>query len=199
MVRTLHNPDPQNFGQPYSYVANSNQLDIIGNIGGTTNTGGNATTLLNAATSGATQITLQAGQGAFFPVGTYIDIGDEGCYESAKVTAVAGDKLTIDTNPGGATHSLVNSYAAGTNVCILQWITYKINGTTLTRDQHDGNGGQTVAYDITPPFTVQVIQAPAPSSTPPDGGVIQITLNGLTNGANAIQSQAMNTIHLRNP
>ncbi len=92
------------------------------------------------------------------------------------MTAVAGDKLTIDTVPG-ANKPLQNGYTQGTNVCILDWVTYKVdttvNPTQLTRDQHDGNGAQAVAYNIID-FTAPTIAAPTPNpaaaGATPDGG-----------------------------
>jgi prepilin-type N-terminal cleavage/methylation domain-containing protein len=175
---------------PYNSVLN--KLDMIG-------CAPSPTTLAAAANSGATQITL----GVALPANTaYIDIGDDiGGFESAKVTAGAGTTtLTIDTKPNvaGGPHPLVGSYAQGANVCALQWITYAVNTAAtppqLTRDQHDGNGPLTVAYDVTA-LTPAVIVAP----NPPDGGTVQITLNGSTTGPNAIQSTATNIIHMRNP
>lgn len=188
-----------NFGQPYYYndAANANELDIIG-IQSSAGTGNTQTTLSAAVASGATQITLApAGQSAYFPVGTYIDVGDEGAYESAKVTAVAGNTLTIDTKPNTG-KALQGSYASGTNVCPLQWITYVVNANNqLTRDQHDGNGPQVMAYNIQT-LNVQTPFAYNPGAS--DGGTVQITLTGLGQGPNAanVSYSATNTIHLRN-
>ena len=173
---------------PYNIAVN--QIDMIG-------CAPSPTTLAAAASAGATQITVAAG----LPVNTYIDIGDDiGGYESAQVTAVAGNTLTISTSPGVAgSHPLAGSYASGANVCALQWVTYAVNGQNqLTRNQHDGNGALVVAYDVTG-LTPAVIVAPTPNSTPPDGGTVQITLNGQITVPNTIQSTATNIIHLRNP
>jgi len=183
-----------NFGQPYNISAN--QIDIIGTVG-SGSTGGIQTALASAA-SGTSKITVTAGQGQYFPVGTYLDVGDEGAYESAEVTAVAGDTLTIDTNPGKG-QALQGSYAAGTNVYPLQWITYSmnlaVNPVQLVRDQHDGNGPQAIAYGITL-NTPQAQQAYSPSTN--DGGSVQITFSGSTPGPNSIQSTAVSIVHMRN-
>lgn len=123
------------FTTSYASAANSNQLDLIECNPLT------LATLKTSAASGATQIVLNAGQGASFPVNSYFDIGDAWAgYESAQVKTVTGDTLTIDTNPGGTTHTLQGTYIAGTNVRPLLWITYKVNTATnqLTRDAHDG-------------------------------------------------------------
>jgi prepilin-type N-terminal cleavage/methylation domain-containing protein len=201
-------PAPNNtFGAPYSYVLNSKQLDIIGYTSLNTQL-----TLASQATAGTNTITLSAGQGAYFalinanpPRTYYIDIGDEGAYESAKVTAVAGDTLTIDTNPGGGVHTLAGSYAPGTNISILQWVTYVVNTATnptqLTRDAHDTTGPQPVAYyitNLTAAITAASLNPVAPAVTP-DGGALQVTLTASTGGVNPLQSQAVELVHLRNP
>ncbi len=196
-----------NFGQPYyiSNAPNAIELDIIG-IASIASTGNTQTTLSAAVASGATQITVApAAQSAYFPVGTYIDVGDEGAYESAKVTGVAGSTLTIDTKPNTG-KALQGSYASGTNVCPLQWITYVVNTATnqLTRDQHDGNGPQVVAYNIqnlnVQAQTAYCAGVSLPGCPVPDGGTLQITLTGLGAGPNAanVSYSATNTIHLRN-
>ena len=190
---------------PYNSVLN--QLDIIGCGPQPTP----PTTLAAQATAGATKITVApAGRGSSFPVGTYIDIGDDiGGFESAIVTAVTGDQLTINTNPAGS-KALVGTYAQSTSVCALQWITYSVNTAVtppqLRRDQHDGKGPLAIAYYVTSLPAAQVIVAPNPTGNPdatpptgPDGGAVQITLNGSTTAPNAIQSTATNIVHMRNP
>ncbi len=174
------------------YKLANNQIDTIGCS--------SSTTLTAPANSGATQIAVQAA----LPVGTYIDIGDDiGGFESAIVTTATGTTLTISTSPGASgSHPLVGSYASGANVCALQWVTYAVNTAVtppqLTRDQHDGNGPLAIAYYVAS-LIPTVIVAPTPTANPPDGGSVQIILNGSTTAPNAITSTATNIIHLRNP
>jgi hypothetical protein len=158
-------------------------------------------TLKTSAASGASQIVLNAGQGASFPVNSYLDIGDAWAgYESAQVKGVAGDTLTIDTNPGGTTHTLQGAYIAGTNVRPLRWITYKVNTNTnqLTRDAHDGTVPTPVVANNIQGLTVAPLAtATAPANLPPDGGLVQITLTG--SAVNGVASTVADIIHLRNP
>jgi prepilin-type N-terminal cleavage/methylation domain-containing protein len=161
---------------PYG-VGVANRLDIIGCPGTT------VATLSVQVASGATQITLSAGQGASFPVGTYIDIGDTTAFESAKVKAVAGDTLTIDTNPN-TNKALQNGYAQGAQVWPIQWTTYIVANNQLTRDVHDGTVPTPVVATNITGLAVGV-----------EGGSLQITLTGSSGG---ITSSAVDTIHLRN-
>ena len=182
------------FTTSYASAANSNRLDMIGCTAGT------PPTLKTAAASGANQIVLNAGQGASFPVNSYLDIGDAWAgYESALVKGVAGDTLTIDTNPGGTTHTLQGAYIAGTNVRPLQWITYSVNNNNqLTRDAHDGTvPTPVVANNITTLTVASLTKASATTGLPPDGGLVQIILTG--SAVNGVGSTVADIIHLRNP
>ena len=161
---------------PYG-VGVANRLDIIGCPGTTIGT------LKVQAASGATQITLNAGQGASFPVGTYIDIGDASAFESAQVKAVAGDTLTIDTNPNN-NKALQSSYAQGAQVWPIQWTTYIVANNQLTRDVHDGTAPTPLVATGITGLAVQT-----------QGGSLQITLTGSGGG---ITSSAVDTIYLRN-
>ncbi|MGA2106668.1 MAG: prepilin-type N-terminal cleavage/methylation domain-containing protein [Syntrophorhabdales bacterium] len=179
----------------YSSAGGPNQLDLIECDPMT------PATLKTSAASGASQIVLNAGQGASFPVNSYLDIGDAWAgYESAQVKGVAGDTLTIDTNPGGTTHTLQGAYIAGTNVRPLRWITYKVNTNTnqLTRDAHDGTVPTPVVANNIQGLTVAPLAtATAPANLPPDGGLVQITLTG--SAVNGVASTVADIIHLRNP
>ena len=153
------------------------RLDIIGCPGTTMGT------LKVQAASGANQITLNAGQGASFPVGTYINIGDMNAFESARVKAVAGDTLTIDTSPN-TNKALQSSYAPGAQVWPIQWTTYIVANNQLTRDVHDGTAPA--------PLVATGITGLAGQT---QGGSLQITVTGSGGG---ITSSAVDIIHLRN-
>jgi hypothetical protein len=161
---------------PYRILAD--QVDIIGCMSG-------ISVGLNAqANQGDTQLTLaSAADAASFPVNSYINIGGVEC---ARVTAVAGSTLTVDTNPvTTGTQNLTNAYPAQTLIRPLQWITYARTGTTLTRDSHDGSGPRTIANDITG------LAANA------NGRMLTVTLTGSTPAPNPITSSATNTVFRR--
>jgi prepilin-type N-terminal cleavage/methylation domain-containing protein len=165
---------------PYAYTAATKKIDLIGN------TSGVVASLKNpGASSGATTITLATGGGANFSAGAFISIGGAEC---ARVTNVAGDVLTIDTNPAGTTHALQSSYPTGTYVFPLRWVTYAVGaGNVLTMDVHDGNDATTVANGIS-----------ALNLTTPEGDNTLLTLTITGSASNGIASTVINKIRMRN-
>ena len=173
--------------KPYSI--NVNKLDILGC------TSGIVGAMLNGQTAGQTVISLDpaAAQTSSFTVNSFVSIGGQ---ELAKITNVNTGGNTITVSAG-----LANSYAKGATVRPLQWITYQItNNNTLTRNQNDGSGAQVIANFVVQQAGafVQEISLPNYTAIPPDGGVLEITLNGLKPGYNAPGSTVTDTIHLRN-
>ncbi len=147
------------------------------------------------AAAGSTTITLQTGQGANFNTTTKQDINIGGT-ENAKITAVAGNTLTIDTDPATAgNQGLLNAYSTGNYVCSVKWVTYSL-GTSggidvLRMDEHRGSGNQPIAQYITG-MTISM-----------SGNLVTLTLTGRTKKPDRttgqyISSQATNKIMLRN-
>lgn len=79
-------------------------------------------TLASAATKGATTITLQSGHGAYLNTTTkrVIYIGKT---ETARITAINGDVLTISTDPG-MSKGLLFSHASGAPIELVKVQTY---------------------------------------------------------------------------
>ncbi len=171
--------------KPYSIAVN--KLDILGCTNGVVGI------TLNTVNAGNTVITLDTVNGASagsFTVNSYVSIGG---LELAKVTNVGANTITVGAG-------LTNTYSPGAEIRPLQWITYQIQNNTLTRDPNDGSGAQVIANFVVPQAQpwVQEISQPNYKAIPPDGGVLQITINGLKPGYNAPGSTVTNTIHLRN-
>lgn len=112
--------------------------------------------LAAAAVAGSTAITLQdATEAAKFNTTTKkeIWIGD---LENAKITAISGVTLTVDTDPyASGNQGLINSYPASApgnpvNVYLVKRITYTVDttGNKLTRNENAGEGGQPVASNM---------------------------------------------------
>jgi len=104
-----------------------------------------AVSLAAAAVIGGTSLTVSTGGGSKFNTTTqgliYI-----GASELAVVKAVAGDTLTIDTNPTSpGNQGLTRSYAVGTSVELVQVMTYQINANTLQRNDNTGAADQPVS------------------------------------------------------
>ncbi len=175
-----------NSWQPYAFDNVNMTLDLLGCTSGVVGV------LAGNAASGATVITLNSASGFTASAGavnSYVSIGG---VEVRKVTAVGANTLTLAT-------ALGNNYSLGTQVCPLQWVRYAVNTaanpTQLTRDAHDGNGAQVIAYYVTT-LNTTVPQAPVPAKS--DWGTVRVTLTGLKAGYNAAGSTAVNTIHIRN-
>lgn len=100
------------------------------------------------AVAGATTLVLQPGEGSAFNT-TDHSVLFLGRGQSAKVTAVVGDTLTVDTDPAlpGA-QGLAATYPAGAPVERVGVVTYRLAGTTLMRDANDGAGDQPVVDGI---------------------------------------------------
>ena len=131
---------------PYriSSSGDNNSIDIVGCIDNT------ASHLSADASVGSTTITLNGGEGSNFNTTTKQDI-NIGAMENAKVTAVVGDSLTIDTNPSaGGNQGLQYVQPANTIVCLVKWVSYSLgSGNVLYVNRHQGDGDQPVAQDIT--------------------------------------------------
>jgi type II secretory pathway pseudopilin PulG len=130
--------------------SNPDALTIIGAMG----EGTHMTKLSTAAPSGSTAITLNLSgpeTQARYTVGDVIYVGED--FENAKVTAVAGNQLTIDTNPnGGGNQGLTRNHGQWSEVGKISVITYEVFASeTPPALKRKENGGpfQTVAGDIT--------------------------------------------------
>ena len=148
-------------------------IDIIG-------CGQTPATLSAQAASGTNTLALAAGQGAGFTASQNINI--EGT-ENAVVTSVSGDTLTLTGNLG-LTHP------AQAAVYPLRWVTYSVTGGVLNVDQHNGNGPQALASDI----TVMAVTASAA-----DPKALTVSITGSTSSAAApVVSTVTNTLCRRN-
>jgi prepilin-type N-terminal cleavage/methylation domain-containing protein len=104
--------------------------------------------LLAPVVPGATLVQLGAGEGTAFNTSdrSVLYLGRN---ESALVTGVAGDVLTIDTDPAtGGNQGLTVGYPAGAPVEAVSVVTYRLVGTTLMRDENRGDGDQPVVDAI---------------------------------------------------
>ncbi len=171
-------------------VTGGNTLDIVGCLDpaeGQT---------VSALSAGGTTITLRSGEGASFNTTTKSDISIGG-KENAKVVAVSGDQLTIDTNPILAgNQGLTYGYPTGVSVYAVKYITYSVdtsdpNAPVLRVDEHRGGGQQAVA---------QYIEVEGVTLT---GNALDLTLTGrsrkpdrTTNQYTRVQIQ--NRVFLRN-
>jgi prepilin-type N-terminal cleavage/methylation domain-containing protein len=148
-------------------------IDIIG-------CGQTSSTLSSQAASGTNTLVLTAGEGAGFTASQNINI--EGT-ENAVVASVGGDTLTLTGNLG-LTHP------AQATVYPLRWATYSVTGGVLNMDQHNGNGPQAVASDI----TAMTITANAA-----DLKALTVSITGSTGSATApVTSTVTDTIYRRN-
>jgi hypothetical protein len=157
--------------KPYNITAAS--IDIIG-------CAQTLATLSAQAASGANTLSLAAGQGANFSAAQNISIAG---VENAVVQSVAGDVLTLTAN-------LTLTHPAEATVYPLQWVTYSIPGNVLSVNQHDGNGPQAVAGNITAmPITESVV----------DPKALTVSLTGTTASATApVASTVTDTVYRRN-
>jgi prepilin-type N-terminal cleavage/methylation domain-containing protein len=165
-------------GDLWPYSASANTINLIGS------TGEAMTMLASTASSGATTLTLQAGGGAAFSAGSFVSVGGKEC---ARVTNVAGNVLTIDTNPAGTAHTLQSSYPAGTLIFPIRWVTYTLADNTLTANLHDGNGAVPIASRIS-----------ALGLTWPEGDRTLLTLTLTGSARNGVASTIVNKVRMRN-
>jgi len=109
----------------------------------------NPATLLYAASVGDTILRLQdATEAARFNTTTKNSIFIGGM-ESAKVTAISGSTLTIDTDPTtSGNQGLIRSFDAGSEVNLVKAVTYYVEDNTLRRNENTGAGGQPLAENI---------------------------------------------------
>ncbi|MCF8131414.1 MAG: prepilin-type N-terminal cleavage/methylation domain-containing protein [Deltaproteobacteria bacterium] len=136
---------------------------------------GPATILATAAASGATTITVN--DGSEFNTTTKSNICINGI-ERAVVTGVAGNSLTIDTDPGTAgNQGLFDSFAATVDVCVVKVISYSIvddgGDYVLKRNENLGAGRQPLAENI---IDMQIIN----TITNASGKIISWEINPLT-------------------
>lgn len=170
-------------------VSGGNTLDIVGCLNPAD---GHAPNTLGA---GLTTITLSTGEGARFNTTTRSDISIGGA-ENAKVVGVAGDALTIDTNPGLAgNQGLVSGYGANMSIYGVMHVTYAVDSSAavpvLTVDKHQGDGPQPVA---------QFIEG---MNVALNGNALVVTLTGRTRNPSRtsneyVRVQSRNQIFLRN-
>jgi type II secretory pathway pseudopilin PulG len=121
--------------------SNPDAVTIIGAIGDKTN----PTKVANDPAMGDTTITLNLTAmqtQALYSVGEVIYIGEE--IENAKITAINGNQLTVDTDPGlGGNQGLTKNHAPWAEVGKLSVISYEIftNGSvkSLQRKENTGN------------------------------------------------------------
>jgi type II secretory pathway pseudopilin PulG len=125
-------------------------VTIIGAMGEGTNT----TKLTTAAPAGSTTITLNLTgpeTAALYQVGDVIYVGED--FENAKVTAVSGNQLTIDTNPtAGGNQGLTRNHGQWSEVGKISVISYELfssESPPVLKRKENGGPFVTVAGDIT--------------------------------------------------
>ncbi|MBI5583680.1 MAG: prepilin-type N-terminal cleavage/methylation domain-containing protein [Deltaproteobacteria bacterium] len=129
---------------------NPDAVTIIGALG----EGTNPTKLTTAAGSGSTTITLNLGgseTAALYTVGDVIYVGED--FENAKVMAVTGSQLTIDTNPAvSGNQGLIKNHGQWSEVGKISVISYELftsaSPPVLMRKENSGPF-VSVAADIT--------------------------------------------------
>ena len=151
-----------------------------------------ASTLANAVAGNPTTITVSAGQGTNFSATTNRNISIGG-KENARITGIAGDVLTIDTDLAtGGNQGLQSDYNAGTEIFVVRWITFSVDTTStppaLVINEHDGAGSQELAQFITG-MSVTVT-----------GKLVDLTLNAQTTSreGKTISATVSDKILLRN-
>ncbi len=171
-------------------VTGGNTLDIVGCLDPAD---GRTSGIMNA---GSTSISLGSGEGANFNTSTKSDISIGG-KENAKITGIAGDTLSIDTNPTLANNQgLVYTYPAGTPIYAVKYVTYSVdasdpNAPVLRVDEHRGAGEQPVA---------QYVEIVGVTLT---GNALDMTLTGRTRKTDDTtgqyaRAQMQNRVFLRN-
>lgn len=128
---------------------NPDAVTIIGAMGENTS----QTKLATAALAGSTTITLNLTgpeTGAQFLAGDVIYVGED--FENAKITAIAGNQLTIDTDPNtGGNQGLAKNHGQWSEVGKISIISYEVFSSetpkTLKRKEN-GGAFQIVAADI---------------------------------------------------
>ena len=130
--------------------SNPDAVTIIGAMG----EGTSPTKLTTAAPSGSTTITVNLSgpeTQALYAAGDVIYVGED--FENARVTAVSGNQLTIDTNPGvGGNQGLTKNHSQWSEVGKISVITYELfTSASPPVLQRKENGGPfvAVAADIT--------------------------------------------------
>ena len=117
-------------------------------------------TFASAKNANSTSLPLGAGQGSLFNTTSNSDIYIEGLV-NARVTAVSGDTLTIDTDPAtGGNQGYGVAVPTGTAVYILKHHTYAISGGNLTRNENLGGGALELvmnAEDLQATFATPVV------------------------------------------
>jgi prepilin-type N-terminal cleavage/methylation domain-containing protein len=163
---------------PYTITSSggNNTIDIIGCIETT------VSRLSADAAAGSVTITLSAGEGGNFNTTTKQEI-NIGAVENAKVTGVAGDTLTIDTNPSsGGNQGLLYAQPTNTLVCLVKWVTYSLGGDhVLYINNHQGEGNQPLAQNITA-MTISI-----------SGKLLTLNLAGSTSRPDRTTGQYMTT------
>jgi hypothetical protein len=182
-----------NLGSPPPFsvrITSGKTIDIVGCLDPA------AATLNTAVVSNSTNIVLRGGETGKFNTTTKADISIEG-RENAKITAISGDTLTIDRDPGfGSNEGTLYSYPTNSKVYLVHYVTYTVdtssNPPVLVMDEHQGSGNQPIATNI------------IDMSTSISGNLVTVTLTGRTRNADRTTgkygtAQLTNKIRLRNP
>jgi prepilin-type N-terminal cleavage/methylation domain-containing protein len=165
-------------GTPYTIGSNSLTITRCSTA--------NVAALSVQANAGSTQLTVGSGQGAFFTVGMDVNVGTK---ENARVTAVTGDVLTIDTNIiVSGNQPLVFTHTVSDPVCRFESLAYTLVGGALVVGV-DGGSATAIANNITS-FTT-VVDATDPR-------MLTISLTGRTQGSTPVSSTVTNTVYRRN-
>jgi prepilin-type N-terminal cleavage/methylation domain-containing protein len=162
------------------YVIGTNSLTI------TRCSTGSTAVLSVQANAGSTQLTLGSGQAAFFTVGMDINVGAK---ENARIIAISGDVLTIDTNIAvSGNQPLMLTHTASDTVCPFETVAYTLVGNTLSVALN-GGAATAIANNITA-FTTAVDAT--------DPRMLTISLTGRTQGSTPVSSTVTNTVYRRN-
>jgi hypothetical protein len=182
-----------NLGSPPPFsvrITGGKTIDIVGCLDPA------AATLNTAVVSNSTGIVLHGGETGKFNTTTKADISIEG-RENARITAISGDTLTIDRDPGfGSNEGVLYPYPADSKVYLVHYVTYTVdtssNPPALVMDEHQGSGNQPIAPNI--------ISMSANIS----GNLVTVALTGRTRSPDRTTgqygtAQLINKIRLRNP
>lgn len=128
-------------------VTGGNVLDVVGSFDGS------QAVLALEAGEGAISLELSPGGGSHFNTGTKGDINIGG-RENAKITAIKGNTLTINTDPNLTKQGLRFGYAAGTEIYLVKRKTYWVDSSDVKQpvlrvNEHLGSGSQQLALFIT--------------------------------------------------
>jgi Tfp pilus assembly protein PilW len=162
---------------------------------------GSITGALNAqANSAATAITLQTGQGAYFPVGSTINVSG---VENMIVRSVAGDVLTIDTD--GVTAGNQGLSKTHPSQALVRRVnvtaTYSIANNTLRKTQSgvttnvaSNISAISLVSGISLPSAISLVPDPVGSATP---RLVTLLITGRTGGRYDYRPTIRNHVTMR--